>query len=361
MHQRSEAKPRQFDELNPENPELTDTIQSPYPPHDRFFKALLDHSDRAETLLREHLPVGIVKCLSDKPPEPVPGSFVEKQLREQRSDRLFKVETVNGRTAFLYILIEHKSRPDRKVGWQLLKYMVEILKQWEKKNPKWKRLPAVVPFVFYHGFSKWRIPREFLALVNTEEAWRPYLLNFRFPVLDLGEIPDKQLTEDPRLYPWLLVMKYATRENQQGAVVKLLAEALRAIPGELETILYYLIKTYDYDEGTLRKIIRKAKPEEEDSMISRFAQDISQKALLQGMQQGMQEGLLKGRLEGRLEGEARGEEKGKVKMLLRLLPRRFGPLPDEISDRIYRADPNTIEIWIDRILDAKSLDEVFSE
>nr|VFK67684.1 MAG: protein of unknown function (DUF4351) [Candidatus Kentron sp. TUN] len=47
-------------------------------------------------------------------------------------------------------------------------------------------------------------------------------------------------------------------------------------------------------------------------------------------------------------------------MLLRMLPRRFGALPKEITDRIHRADPNTIEIWADRVLDAKSLDDVFS-
>jgi len=46
-------------------------------------------------------------------------------------------------------------------------------------------------------------------------------------------------------------------------------------------------------------------------MMSQFAQDIRRKALQEGIQQGMQRGLL--------EGEA--------KLLLRILPRRFGPLP----------------------------------
>ena len=38
----------------------------------------------------------------------------------------------------------------------------------------------------------------------------------------------------------------------------------------------------------------------------------------------------------------------------------FGPLPDEISERVHKADPNTIGMWADRVLDAKSLEEVFS-
>jgi len=47
--------------------------------------------------------------------------------------------------------------------------------------------------------------------------------------------------------------------------------------------------------------------------------------------------------------------------LLRMLPRRFGPLPNELSERVYNADPDTIEIWADRVWDAQSLEDVFSE
>nr|VFK56873.1 MAG: protein of unknown function (DUF4351) [Candidatus Kentron sp. TUN]VFK64067.1 MAG: protein of unknown function (DUF4351) [Candidatus Kentron sp. TUN] len=48
-------------------------------------------------------------------------------------------------------------------------------------------------------------------------------------------------------------------------------------------------------------------------------------------------------------------------LLLRMLSRRFRTLPEGTSERIYKADPTTIEIWADRVLDAKSLDEVFRE
>ena len=321
-----------------------------YQSHDRFFKELVSHSDQAGILLHERLPEAIVKCLSDKPPEPVPGSFVEEQLREHLSDRLFKVETINGQTAFLYILIEHKSTPDDKVGWQLLKYMVEILKEWEKENPHWKRLPAIVPFVFYHGAAEWKIPNEFLHLIDTEEGWEPYLLNFRFPVMDLGKIPDQQLSEDRRLHVRLLVMKYATREEEQAAIKEKLIEALKSAPEELRTVLYYLAQTYTrYDEETIKEIIQKVQPEEFDTMMSQFARDITKTARQEAFQEGMQQGM------------ERGMQEGEATLLVRQLSRRFHPLPNEITERIYAADPNAIGMWADRILDARSLDEVFVE
>nr|VFK20805.1 MAG: Putative transposase, YhgA-like [Candidatus Kentron sp. LPFa] len=64
-------------------------------PHDHFMKELLSHPERAGTLLRERLPDEVTRFLSAKPPEPVPGSFVDEQLKEHRSDKLFQVETPN--------------------------------------------------------------------------------------------------------------------------------------------------------------------------------------------------------------------------------------------------------------------------
>jgi hypothetical protein len=46
-------------------------------------------------------------------------------------------------------------------------------------------------------------------------------------------------------------------------------------------------------------------------------------------------------------------------LLQRLLARRFGPLPGSLIARIAAASVPEIETWGDRVLDAKSLDEVF--
>lgn len=67
--------------------------------------------------------------------------------------------------------------------------------------------------------------------------------------------------------------------------------------------------------------------------------------------EGHAEGLRKGRKEGRKE-EARA-------LLVRLLTRRFGSLPGPASARVQRAGTATLERWAERVLTARSLDEVF--
>lgn len=60
-------------------------------------------------------------------------------------------------------------------------------------------------------------------------------------------------------------------------------------------------------------------------------------------------------------GREEGREEGEARMILRQLSRRFGPLPAFIQERVVRADERSLELWGDRLLDARSLDEVFAD
>ncbi|MBF0183925.1 MAG: Rpn family recombination-promoting nuclease/putative transposase [Magnetococcales bacterium] len=66
-----------------------------------------------------------------------------------------------------------------------------------------------------------------------------------------------------------------------------------------------------------------------------------------------------GEQKGRQEGEQLGEQKGKADTLLRLLQRRFGQVSGPIKEKVTEASLEQLEVWTDRILDAKSIDDVF--
>lgn len=136
--------------------------------------------------------------------------------------------------------------------------------------------------------------------MDAEEGWRPHLLNFRYATMDLGKIPDQELSRLPRLRAWLLAARYATREGQQIAVKTLLVEALGEVSlEEFRFLMRYLVETFrNYDEQTLREIIRQVRPDEEQTMMSPFAQEVFSK----GEARGRMEGLLAGEQKGRQEG-----------------------------------------------------------
>jgi hypothetical protein len=61
------------------------------------------------------------------------------------------------------------------------------------------------------------------------------------------------------------------------------------------------------------------------------------------------------------ESKAEGKAEVRVEMLLRLLQKRFGPLPDAVTRRVSRGSTNKLDTWIERLLDAKTLPEVFAD
>jgi predicted transposase YdaD len=69
----------------------------------------------------------------------------------------------------------------------------------------------------------------------------------------------------------------------------------------------------------------------------------------QARSEGVQEGLRQA-----------GVKAGEARLLLRLLERRFGPLPAAVGQRVAEADADTLLVYGERILDAESLDEVFA-
>jgi predicted transposase YdaD len=73
-----------------------------------------------------------------------------------------------------------------------------------------------------------------------------------------------------------------------------------------------------------------------------------------------QETVDRGRKEGRTEGRKEGHKEGERAALLRLLERRFGALPEAVTARVADASTNEIESWLDRVLDASSLDDVLA-
>ena len=68
-----------------------------------------------------------------------------------------------------------------------------------------------------------------------------------------------------------------------------------------------------------------------------------------GMEKGMEKGLEKGLREGQ------------VRALLRQLEHRFGPVSESARGLVAAADITALELWLDRVLDAPTLDAVFTE
>jgi hypothetical protein len=208
--------------------------------HDGFFKQVLGDQQTAGIFLREHLPPKLSELLAPSAPEPMPGSFVDEELRQHHSDLLFRVQLNTGGDAFAYVLMEHKSSPDPVARLQLLRYIVRILVKWYEQNGQQLPLPPVLPLLVHQGPDGWKSSCEFTDLFGpAPEILRPYLPSFRHALVDLAHIDNDALSSQPRLRACLKAMKYVLRPDLAKHVRALLAEA-----GLLDVLDVLRILTY---------------------------------------------------------------------------------------------------------------------
>ena len=121
-------------------------------PHDKLFRTVFADHGEAAALLRAHLPESLARDLRWSTLTLQDRSFVDPDLRDTESDLLFSIRRKAGAPpAWLYVLLEHQSRPDRWIRFRLLKYCCRIWDRSRRQFPRERRLRPIVPLVFYQG------------------------------------------------------------------------------------------------------------------------------------------------------------------------------------------------------------------
>ncbi|MCK5719633.1 MAG: DUF4351 domain-containing protein, partial [Thiomargarita sp.] len=59
------------------------------------------------------------------------------------------------------------------------------------------------------------------------------------------------------------------------------------------------------------------------------------------------------------QGREQGVEQGKVTMLCQILKKRFGEIPDWVTDKLNKADSTQLQNYVDKVLDVDSLEQLF--
>jgi predicted transposase/invertase (TIGR01784 family) len=93
--------------------------------HDEVVKDFLSENETAKSFFKEYLPAAIVRNLDFNTLQICKDTFINKKLAKYFSDILYRIK-LNAVDIFIYLLIDHKSRGERLIGFQFLKYMVRI-------------------------------------------------------------------------------------------------------------------------------------------------------------------------------------------------------------------------------------------
>jgi len=243
----------------------------------------------------------------------------------------------------VYFVFEHKSYPDPGVLLQILNYMIVT---WDEQRKKNKPLTPVIPVVIYHGSSSWNVITHFQGqFQNIGESIKPYVPEFNYVLVDLTQIPNKEIEQKAKDTPFLMaslmIMKLvALRDIEDIAKITVIIN----LPEEEKLILFlYLLYTVDVDQDTMQRIVKELGGEE-------IMPSLAEKLIKQGEE--------RGKIEGEKRGEIKGAIKGKQDLLIKLLRRKFGLSSSE--EKMIRSvtDESKLDAAAEAVLDAKSKDEV---
>ena len=321
--------------------------QSRVNPHDALFRRVLGEPEHAASQLRSVLPPAMTAQLELDRLTPVPGSFVDEDLRWRHCDLLFSTTTRRGCDALVYVLMEHQSTPDPWMAWRIMRYVTRIWDRYRTEHPTRTSLPMVVPVVVYHGRAPWRQATELGELLDIDPVWAAdpgaaeLVPRFRFLLDDLS-VADEQvlrarpLTAPARVTLFLLVRASAnpTLARELTAWVTDLRAVLDRSGGRatFEALVTYIQLVADGSTENLRPILAAVGPDAEEAYVT-IAEQL------------------------RAEGETRGEARGRAAALLQLLELKFGPVPPAMADAVHAAPVEQVETWTAQVLTAATLDD----
>lgn len=328
-------------------------------PHDRFFKAVFGRTEVATEFLERYLPATAVQALDWKTLRPAKDSFLDPELALHPADLLYTVDLRGGGTGYVHVLFEHKSYVESRIGLDLLRYRVRIWEQWLNAGNS-GRLPVIVPVVVHHGTATWRVSRQFADEVEDVPALRAYVPACVYHLIDLSGYRDDELQGAVMLHTALLTLKYIFRNElseRLPEILGLLRDLAQSSMGldYVRTLLRYLAQAASIDRLTgdqLRQVVTETLSGGGELMLT-IAEQWEQQAMERGIEKGIEKGIER--------GIEKGIEQGEARLLKQLLSWRFGALPPWVESQLAGAQPERLETWAKRALDAPDLDTVFAE
>lgn len=323
-------------------------------PHDALFRAVFGTAALMAEELRAVLPAELAVHLDFNSLTPIPARFVDAQLQGAESDLLFSAQLA-GRSAFVYVLVEHQSEPDRFMPLRLLRYIGRILDAHPRQHPLEQTLPAVIPIVLCHDLKPWPYPLDMAALYDlapdARTALAPYLPNFRFMLDDLAAVAVSTLVAratSPLVTVTLFSLKRA--RHAEDLLVELAGiarqfgdlEHANSVDEQLSALLQYIWTVAHVDRVQRLQFARTHAGPKVETMMKTPAEQCRDE----------------GRAEGEARGRAEGEAKGSAKTLLKLMQLKFGSVPDDVASAITSASLQQLERWTERMLNADSAEQV---
>lgn len=282
-------------------------------PHDRFTRSLMTNPKVAEEFFKANLPTHIQKAIDFSSIKLQKESFIDDNLKLQIADLLYSVK-FNGHPGFLYLLLEHASKPDPLLPFRMLKYMVAIMDH-HLKITKDTKLPFVYPLVLYTGEKPFTYSMDLFELFSPEEkTLAKESLTSPYHLIDLTQASDEELKKylffgtmaltlkhihDPDVLPFFIsileVLKELETQGEESYIYTVITYMAGVGETQKQEDFFQAVKKLEFvnEEKIMSTLVEYLKPE----LLRRASEQVRIQALEEGLEKGLEEGRQKERIE----------------------------------------------------------------
>ncbi|MFA7241728.1 MAG: Rpn family recombination-promoting nuclease/putative transposase [Sulfuricellaceae bacterium] len=314
--------------------------------HDSGYKFLFSTKELVRDLIMGFVPDEWLHSLDYATLEKIPGSYITEDFRNREDDIVWRVK-VGGEWIYLYLLIEFQSSVDKYMALRMMVYLGLLYQDLIKRNEILAdgRLPPILPIVLYNGSQRWTAATAVFELIppvpGLVEQFKP---KFKYLLIDENVYSEAELASLKNLVAAVFRIEHPASPEAVNNLMALLDEWLIDRP-DLRRMFALWIRATLMRKAEYRIVLPQLDDLQElRVMLAERLEEWAHGYKAEGMQQGMLQGM----------------QQGEGILLRRQLTRRFGALPNAIETRLAEAAIDQLEIWGDRVLDAKSLDDVFN-
>jgi len=214
------------------------------------------------------------------------------------------------------------------------------------------KLPPVLPLVIYNGSKRWDAARDISELiVNIPGDLEKYCPHLHYFLVDESKYENTELVPLHNLVAAIIRLENTRTLENEKAVAQAINKVLGTLTDWLKDDEFPQLRR-DIITWLSRTLLPKNVP---NVKVPEFVELQEMKTMLH---ETMQNWYRDAEIKGEARGEARGDTQGKTEMLTHLLESKFGVLPTFERTTIERLDSEALLKCSERLLTAKTLQEV---
>ena len=206
--------------------------------------------------------------------------------------------------------------------------------------------------MLYNGSQKWTAATNIADLIpDVPGLVNQYKPSLQYCLIDENNYTDTELASLNNLVAAVFRLEHASSPSAVSDLVKLLIDWLDDRP-DLRRMFAHWQRATLMRKPEYGIVMPQVDELQEIRVMLADKLEVWAKAYIA-------EGEIKGKQAGRQEGKQEGRQEGEALALQKLLAKRFGVIPVEITVQIANASLEQIEQWFDTAIDASFLTEVF--